>query len=99
MNVIASNMGRQQTPATMQAHLLNRFQYSVATDLVELIGSLIRQFPLRWGARGIYFQDRGPGHIVFAVDGAGFTAVRVVSVAGKRDSVVRLAAPRMSAYD
>jgi hypothetical protein len=87
MNVIASNMGRQQTPATMQAHLLNRLQNSVATDLVEVIGSLIHQFPLRCGARGIHFQDRGSRHIVLAVDGAGFTAVQVVSVSGKHDQV------------
>ena len=39
------------------------------------------------GARGIYFQDRGSRGIVPAVDGAGFTAVQVASVASKGDQV------------
>jgi hypothetical protein len=38
--VISSHVGRQQTPATMHAHLLNRPQHCIATDLVQAIGSL-----------------------------------------------------------
>ena len=87
VHVIASHMGRQQTPATMHAHLLYRFQYCIPTDLVQVIGSLIHQFRLERGARGIYFQDRGSRGIVPAVDGAGFTAVQVASVASKGDQV------------
>jgi len=85
VHVIASHMGRQQTPSTMRAHLLNRFQYGIATDLVQVIGRLIHAFPLESGACGIPFQNRGSRHIVHGVDGAGFAAVQVPSVAGKGD--------------
>jgi hypothetical protein len=39
----------------MRTHLLNRFQYDIAADLVEVIGRLIHSFPLRYGARWIRF--------------------------------------------
>ena len=85
VHVIASHMGRQQTPATMHTHLLNRPQYRIATDLVQVIGSLIHQFRLASGAGGIYFQNRGSRGIVPAVDGAGFAAVQMASVTCKGD--------------
>src|SRR5450759_5402453 len=87
MHVIASHVSRQQTPSTMRTHLLNRLQYGVATDLVQVIRRLIHAFPLESGARGIPFQNRGSRHIVYGVDGAGFAAVQVASVAGKGDYV------------
>src|ERR1035441_2330805 len=46
VHVIATHMGRQQAPATPRTHLLNRFQNGVATDLVQIIGSLIHTLPL-----------------------------------------------------
>ena len=51
MHVIASHVGCQQTPATLPTHLLNRFQYGIATDLIQVIGSLIHTFPIACGAR------------------------------------------------
>src|ERR1039458_8958069 len=87
VHVIAAHMGRQQTPATPRTHLLNRFQNGVATDLVQIIGSLIHTLPLGCRARRIHFQDRGSGHIVLVVDGAGFAAVQVASVADEGDQV------------
>ena len=51
MHVIASHMGGQQTPATMPTHLLNRFQYGVATGLVQVIGRLIHSLPFKGGTR------------------------------------------------
>jgi hypothetical protein len=71
----------------MHTHLLNRFQYRIATDLVQVIGNLIHQFRLDSGARGIYFQDRGSRGIVPTIDGAGFAAVQVASVASQGDQV------------
>src|ERR1035441_3162329 len=70
-----------------RTHLLNRFQNGVATDLVQIIGSLIHTLPLGCRARRIHFQDRGSGHIVLVVDGAGFAAVQVASVADEGDQV------------
>src|ERR1035441_6063039 len=90
VHVIAAHMGRQQTPATTRIHLLNRFQNGVATDLVQMIGSLIHTLPLGCRARRIHFQDRGSGHIVLVVDGAGFAAVQVASVADEGDRVNHL---------
>src|ERR1017187_3699235 len=90
VHVIAAHMGRQQTPATTRTHLLNRFQNGVATDLVQMIGSLIHTLPLGCRARRIHFQDRGSGHIVLVVDGAGFAAVQVASVADEGDRVNHL---------
>src|SRR2546430_2424253 len=55
MHVIASHMGRQQTPATMRAYVLNRRQYGIATDLVQVIRRLIHALPLGSDARGIRF--------------------------------------------
>jgi hypothetical protein len=45
------------------------------------------QFRLESDARGICLQDRGSSGIVPAVDGAGYAAVQVASVAGKGDQV------------
>jgi len=87
VHVIASHMGRKQTPATLPTHLLNRFQYGSATDLIEVIGSLIHMFTIGCGARWIRFQERSSTHIVRAVDGARFAAVQVASVAGKGNQV------------
>ena len=87
MHVMAAHMGRQQTPATMRTNLLNRFQYGVATNLVQMIGRLIHALPFQGGKRGILLQDRGSRHIVRAINGAGFAAVHVATVAGKGDQV------------
>jgi hypothetical protein len=80
-------MGRQQTPASTRAHLPNRFQNGIATDRVKIIGRLIHTLPFGCRARGILFQDRGSGHVVLEVDGAGFAAVQVTSVANEGDHV------------
>ena len=72
---------------TKVGHLLDRIQYGVATDLVQVIGRLIHALFLKGGARGIPFQNRGSRHIVDGVDRAGFAAVQVVAVAGKGDHV------------
>src|ERR1035437_2993182 len=84
---IAAHMGRQQTPASTRAHLPNRFQNGIATDRVKIIGRLIHTLPFGCRARGILFQDRGSGHVVLEVDGAGFAAVQVTSVANEGDQV------------
>jgi len=55
-------------PATMHTNLLNRFQYRIAADLVQLIGRLIHTFRLGSGTRSIGCQDRGSRRIVPAVD-------------------------------
>src|ERR1035438_4673816 len=75
MHVIASHMGRQQTPATMRTNLPNHFQDGVATNLVEVIGRLVHALPLKGGKRRILLQYRRSRHIVRAIDGAGFAAV------------------------
>src|ERR1700732_3245498 len=82
-----ATVGRQQTPATMHAHLLNRLQYCIATDLIQAIGSLIHEFRRESRTRRIYFQDRSSRDIVHAVDGTGFAAVQMVSVASEGDQV------------
>ena len=87
VHMIASHMGCQQSPSTMQTHLVNRFQDSISTDLVQVIGILIHTFPLRSGACAIHFQNRGSRGIVIAVDGAGFAALQVASIAGEGDQV------------
>ena len=51
VHVIASHMGRQQTPATLPAHLLNRFQYGIATGSDPVLGSLIHTFTIGCGTR------------------------------------------------
>ena len=71
----------------MHAHLLNRFPYRIATNLVQVVRSLIHPFPLGGGARWIYCQERRSRRIVLAVDGAGFAAVEAAPVAGKGDQV------------
>ena len=53
VHVITSHVGGQQTPAALAAHCLNGFQYSVATDLVHVIGRLIHALHLRSNTRGI----------------------------------------------
>jgi hypothetical protein len=45
------------------------------------------QFRLESDARGICLQDRGSSGIVPAVDGAGYAAVQMASVASKGDQV------------
>jgi len=92
MYVIATHMGCQQrlygsTAAAMPTHLLNRFQYSVAPHLVEVIGSLIHTFSRGCGARRIHIQDRRSRRILLAVDGTGFASVQVASIAGNGDQV------------
>ena len=49
-------------------HAATALEVLLATDLVQVIGSLIHKFRLESGARGIYFQDRGSRGIVPAVD-------------------------------
>jgi hypothetical protein len=69
----------------MRTHLLNRFQYDVATDPVQVVGSLIHTFSLGCGARWIDFHERSSTHIVLAVDRARSAAVQVASVADEGD--------------
>ena len=69
----------------MRTNLQNRFQYGVATSLVQVIGRLVHALPLKSGKRRILLQHRGSRHIVRAIDGAGFAAVYVATVAGKGD--------------
>lgn len=69
----------------MHTHLLNRPQYRIATDLVQVIGSLIHKSRLESGARRIYFQDRSSRGIVAAIDGAGFAAVQMAPITSKGD--------------
>jgi hypothetical protein len=78
-------VGRKQTPASMHAHLLNRFQYRIAACLVQMIGGLIHKLCLESAA--LYLQDRGSRRIVPAVDGAGFAAVQMGSIASEGDQV------------
>jgi hypothetical protein len=92
MHMIAAHVGCQQrlygsTPATMPTHLLNRFQYRVAPHLVQVTGGLIHTFPRGCGARRIHIRNRRSRHVLFAVDGTGFTSVQVASIAGKGDQV------------
>jgi len=86
-HMIASHRGRQQIPATVHTYLLNRFQYGVATDLVQVIGRLIHALPRKGDTRGIPFQGRRSRYIVCGINGARFTAVEVAAVANKRDQV------------
>ena len=76
MHVIAAHVGGQQAPATTRTHFLNRFQKGVATYLVQIIRRLIHTLLFGCRAREVHFQDRGSGHIVLVVDGAGFAAVQ-----------------------
>ena len=94
MHVIATHMSRHQTPAAMRSHLLNRFQYGVSPGLVQVIGRLIHALPLGSDARWIPLQNGGSRHIVRGIDGAGFAAVEVASVAGKGDQVSHGPSPR-----
>lgn len=87
MHVIASHVGRQQTPAALRAHLLNGFQYSLATDLVQVIGRLTHSLPVRVGPGRILFQNRRSRNIMRGIDRTGFTAVEVATIAGKGDQV------------
>ena len=41
VNVIAANVGRQQTPAAMRTHFLNRLQDGVTAGLIKVVRSLI----------------------------------------------------------
>ena len=85
VHVIASHVGRNETPGTMHAHPLNRFQYRIAAWLVQMIRSLIHKLCLESGPPGIYLQDRGSRRIVPAVDGAGFPAMQMASLASEGD--------------
>jgi len=87
VHVIASRMGRRQAGAAMPTHLLNRFQYGVAPDLVQVVGGLIHTFRRGCGALAIRFQVRGSRHIVLAIDGARLVAVQVASIAGKGNQI------------
>jgi hypothetical protein len=69
----------------MHAHPLNRLQHRIAAWLVQMIRSLIHKLCLASGAPGIYLQDRGSRRIVPAVDGAGFAAMEVGSIASEGD--------------
>ena len=59
MHVIASYMRCQQTPTTMRAHVLNRFQNGVPTDLVQVIGRLIHALFFPDGTHGIGVPESG----------------------------------------
>ena len=52
-----------------------------------MIGGLIHKLCLESGAPGIYLQNRGSRRIVPAVDGAGFAAVQMGSIASETDQV------------
>ena len=80
------------------AHFLNRFQYRIATDLDQVIGSLIHQFRFEGGTHGIYFQDRSCRGIVLAVNGAGFAAVQMASVASKGNQINHGISPQFDRF-
>jgi hypothetical protein len=82
MHVIASYMGRQQIPATMCTHALNRFQDGIAAKVVQVIGRLVHALFLVAGTSNIFFQNWAPRHIVRAID----RAASVATVASKRGS-------------
>ena len=73
-----------QTGAPMRTRLQNGFQYGVAADLVQAIGSPIHTFAIGSAARRIRFQgrgSRGSRHILRAIDGAGLAAPQAASAA------------------
>jgi len=70
-----------QTGAPMRTRLQNGFQYGVAADLVQAIGSPIHTFAIGSAARRIRFQGRGSRHILRAIDGAGLAAPQAASAA------------------
>ena len=87
MNVIAWYMRRQQTPATIPTHLLNRLQYRATPRLVQVLGSLIHLVCRGCGALGVHCQIRGSSDIVFAINDARFAALEMTSIAGKGNQV------------
>ena len=93
VDVIASHMGRQQTPATVRTRMLNRLQYGIAADRIHVVGRLIHTFPPGGGAYEVRFEQRSSWNVVVAVDRAGFAAVQVASVAGEGDQVGHCVAP------
>jgi hypothetical protein len=85
MHVIASNMSRQRTPATMRTHRLNRPQDGVATDLVQFVGSLIHTLCLGGDARRIHIYGRRSRYIALWIYGTGLATVHAGAVAGEGD--------------
>ena len=83
--MITSHVGRNEAPATMQAHPLNRFPYRIAAWLVRMIRGLIHKLRLESGAPGIYLHGRGSRRIVPAGDGAGFAAMQMAPIASEGD--------------
>ena len=78
----------------MRTYVPNRFEYRVATDLVQVIGRLIHALFLKCHTRGIYFQNWRSGSIVRVIDRAGGVAVEVAAVAGKGDQVSHRMSPQ-----
>ncbi len=86
VNMSSSHMGCQQTPPAMCTHLLNPFQHSLTTHLVQIVRSLIHA--LRGCGTGwISLQNGGSACVVLAIHRAGFSTVQVASVASKGDEV------------
>lgn len=71
----------------MPAHFLNRFQYRISAWLVQMIGGLIHKVCLDSGPPGISYKNRGSRRIVSPIDGAGFDAVQMATIASEGDQV------------
>jgi hypothetical protein len=76
---------RPTGPSPDAHHLLNRPQDGIATDLVQLLGSLIHTFRLGGDARGIHIYGRRSRHIVRRIYGTGLATVHAAAVAGEGD--------------
>jgi hypothetical protein len=70
MHVAASDVDRQEAPASTRTDLLDRFEDGGATDLVQVIGRLIHSFQRSGGTGWIQLQERASDDIMLAVDGA-----------------------------
>src|ERR1700722_10752675 len=80
MHVIAAYVGRQQIPAAMRTHALNRLQYDITAGTVQAVWRLIHTFFLEGGACTMLVHDRGSRRIVPTVDGASRVAVQAAAV-------------------
>ena len=85
MHRVASYVGRQQIPAAMGTHALNRLQDDITAGRAQEIWRLIHAFFLEDGTCQMLFHNRGPRHIVPTVDGAGCIAVQATAIASKGD--------------
>jgi hypothetical protein len=87
MHMITSYVGRQQIPAAIRTHALNRLQDDITAGRAQEIWRLIHAFFLEGGTCQMLFHNRGPTHIVPTVDGAGCIAVQATAIASKGDQV------------